>query len=168
MATLPKRVISPWSNKRPSAKLHSRASKKSLYTPLIVVDQLVFPNTTWALLLVIDAAIATSGISIKIALASASVSVCAFPKPKRAPAWIIDPGIMISKLEPKLAICSCSLFCAPPPIAIMAITAATPITMPSIVKIDLSLLTCNARIAMAKFIVDPIMTGTPSFQEMVD
>jgi len=51
-------------------------------------------------------------------------------------------------LLPILAICCWMRYFAPEPIAAVAITAATPITLPNMVSVERSLFTCNARNVM--------------------
>jgi len=55
-----------------------------------------------------------------------------------------------STFDPMAAIWSCACCCAPCPTLTMAITAATPIMMPSMVSADRSLLRAKARIAMRR------------------
>ena len=59
---------------------------------------------------------------------------CASPRPcarrRRSP----SPACRMMRLEPRLLICSSTRACAPAPTAIMVITAATPMMMPSMVR----------------------------------
>ena len=92
--------------------------------------------------------------------ASDSEIVTALPVPMRNPELVRLPGRTMIVLLPMLAIC-CWMRCfAPEPMAAVAITAATPITMPSMVSAERSLLTCSARKAMRMeerkcFMVEP-------------
>jgi hypothetical protein len=78
------------------------------------------------------------------------------PMPPRAPPEVIEPESTMMMLEPRLRICSSTRAWAPPPTAIMTITAATPMMMPSMVNAERILLTRRASRAMrrvaAKFI----------------
>src|ERR1700675_3040164 len=53
-----------------------------------------------------------------------------------------------SRLEPMAAICCCTCCCAPWPSPTMAITAPTPMMMPSMVRMERILLRASARIAI--------------------
>ncbi len=78
---------------------------------------------------------------------------------------------MISiRLEPRFFSCSRTRSCAPPPIANMAITAATPMIMPSMVSIERSLLTRRALSATRRTIsafIGPT-SGNPSWTSGFD
>ena len=69
-------------------------------------------------------------------------------------AW---PGITVSSVVPNAEIRSFTAFCAPLPSAIMAITAATPITMPSIVSSERSLFALSA--PSATLMISPMSIG---------
>ena len=78
----------------------------------------------------------TEGQFSRIASQSAPVSVMPEPAAAATPArWVADERTMIT-LEPMLEIDEAICFEAPPPISIIVITAAMPITMPSIVSSD--------------------------------
>src|SRR5262245_55348615 len=83
-----------------------------------------------------------------MAHASSSVIVSCEPRPWRTPPVLLDPDRTMSRFEPRLWICSAMRACAPEPIETIAITAATPMMMPSIVRMLRSLLTRSARTAM--------------------
>src|ERR1041385_1607411 len=88
------------------------------------------------------------GISFMIAFASAATRLWRPPEPDRAPPRVTVPGKITSRLVPKLAICSCTLFLAPSPMATIAITAPTPMMMPSMVRKERSLFLAKARRAI--------------------
>ena len=81
----------------------------------------------------IGATAASDGTSRAMASASASLNGAA---PELWPGPIRLPGLTISRLLPKLAICSVTLRVAPLPKVTRMITAATPMMMPSIVRIE--------------------------------
>ena len=64
------------------------------------------------------------------------VSVGAEPKPERRPPAVVLPGRTSRRFAPIEEIWEAIRSFAPAPIATMAITAETPMTMPSIVRID--------------------------------
>src|ERR1700693_2085376 len=114
----------------------------------MVVAQLLFPLTTWAPPRTYGAASATSGHCAGMSFASASDSVTALPVPSRTPDLLVLPGVMMMMLLPMLAIWSWMRCVAPEPIDTVAITLATPITMPSMVSAERSLFIVRARNAM--------------------
>ena len=65
---------------------------------------------------------------------SSGVSVVTLPTPKLMPLLVAVPGMTSTTLAPMLEIAFWTAAEEPAPISIMAITAATPITMPSVVK----------------------------------
>ncbi len=87
-----------------------------------------------------------------MARASASTSVLTLPVPARTPPWTLLPGKTIKTLVPKLAICERIVDLAPSPMATMAITAPTPMMMPSMVRNARSLLRARARSAIRNVI----------------
>ncbi len=64
----------------------------------------------------------------------------------------------ISRLVPRLSICRCTAASAPRPILTIAITAATPMTMPSVVNAERSTLRRNARSAASTVMRSSFMT----------
>ena len=58
----------------------------------------------------------------------------------RAPDCVAAPGKIMRKLDPSELICAWTAACAPPPTAIIAMTQATPMMMPSAVRVERSLL----------------------------
>ena len=65
---------------------------------------------------------------------SSTVRVGTDPEPKRIPPLVALPESTMSKLDPMEAICSWMRALAPEPMAIMAMTAPTPMMMPSMVR----------------------------------
>ena len=98
------------------------------------VPQLLPPATTCVPPCTKGAAATTPSISRRIASASSSVSVEAAPAPSRAPPCVTLPGVTMARFAPSERICRSTRLRAPEPIATMAITAATPMTMPSMVS----------------------------------
>src|SRR5207247_25352 len=112
------------------------------------VDQLRLPKTTCPLPFAEGAATCTTWISRAMATASSSVSVYWVPWPRRAPLEVTLPDVAMMRLVPRLSIRSVTLACAPVPTPTMAITAPTPMMMPSIVNALRSLFTRSARRAL--------------------
>src|ERR1700693_5841196 len=110
----------------------------------MVVAQLLFPLTTWAAPRTYGAANATSGHCAGRSVASAWDNVTALPVLSRTPDRLVPPGLMMMMLLPMLAIWSWMRWFAPEPIATVAMTLATPITMPSIVSAERSLFIVSA------------------------
>ncbi len=80
-----------------------------------------------------------------IASKSSGVSVMELPVPKLTPPDAAVPGSTISVLAPMLANESLIALADPAPISTIAITAATPITMPSVVSTARVMFRCSAR-----------------------
>ena len=120
--------------KTPLSTGHCRMIEKSAVVPCTWVLQLASPATTWASVRTPGATASTAGHSRLIASASSGLSVVMLPMPPRAPLAVIVPGITVRVLAPSERICACTAARAPWPIASVAITAATPITMPSTVS----------------------------------
>ena len=72
--------------------------------------------------------------SARIAAASAAVSVVVAPCPCRTGPKPVEPAVTITRLEPALRIWVSMLAWAPLPMAIITMTAATPMIMPSAVS----------------------------------
>ena len=66
----------------------------------------------------------------------------------RMPPRFTVPDCTNSMLDPMAAICCCACCCAPCPTLTMAMTAPTPMMMPSMVSMERSLLRARARMAM--------------------
>ncbi len=73
------------------------------------------------------------------------MSVGCEPKPPRAPPAFVDPDMTMSKLVPMAAKVSSTWLLAPSPMATMAMTAPTPMMMPSAVRKLRNLLRSKAR-----------------------
>src|SRR5262245_59980257 len=80
----------------------------------------------------------------------------------RTPPEVTDPGSSMIKFEPSDLICSSTRACAPAPTAIIVITAATPMMMPSMVSVLRSLFTRRARSAM-RMLASQVMLPPPNF-----
>ena len=78
------------------------------------------------------------------------VSVDTPPQPERTPPEVVAPGMTIKRFVPRLWICFCTAASAPCPMLTMVITAATPMMMPSIVRMERSLLRRSARKAVRR------------------
>jgi hypothetical protein len=87
---------------------------------------------------------------LRIASASSTVKVGTVPDPIRSPPLVELPDRTIRRFDPMLAICSAIWAFAPEPTAIMAITALTPMMIPSVVKAERILLTLSALKAMRR------------------
>jgi len=83
------------------------------------------------------AAVSTVGHSSNIASQSWAVNVITLPNPKLTPALDACPGITITTFDPRLSMLFLIAVDEPFPISIIAITAATPITIPSVVSVAL-------------------------------
>ena len=105
--------------------------------PKTVVRVFLFAYLTWKLPCTPGATSVTSGISRAIACASSSVRFCW--EPVMTPREPRCPGITISRFVPIAENRSRTCFCAPLPIASIAITAPTPMMMPSIARNERSL-----------------------------
>ena len=106
--------------------------------PTTVVRALRLAYLIWALPWTTGAMSATPGTSRAIAWASSSVRFCWRPEATPpVPRW---PGCTISRLVPIALKRSMTCFCAPLPMASIAITAPTPMMIPSIARIERSLL----------------------------
>ncbi len=89
-----------------------------------------------------------SGTSRAIASASAKVMVLALPRPELTPPVRRLPAKTVSKFWPSAATWEVIRVCAPLPTATMATTEATPMIMPSAVRLERILLRRSARRAM--------------------
>ena len=97
-----------------------------------------------------------------MAAASSSVSVTLAPLPILIPPEVTLPDITTMRLLPIELICSWIRSVAPEPTDTMAITAATPIMMPSIVRPERRRFAANAARAMRALSKMFFMAG-PSF-----
>src|SRR4051812_24483872 len=83
-----------------------------------------------------------------MACASSILRVPAPPQPVRMPLAVVLPEKIRMTFSPRLAICASTCAFAPLPMLTMAITAPTPMMIPSAVSADRSLLRRNARPAI--------------------
>src|SRR5688572_3552496 len=97
----------------------------------------------------------TLGTSRLIASRSSTVNVFVpvSPVPLRTPPTFCAPALTKSRLVPMLEICACTEACAPWPMLTMAITADTPMMMPSMVSAARILLRTSARKATRIIII---------------
>jgi hypothetical protein len=72
---------------------------------------------------------------------------------------VVNPGRTIKTLVPRLAICDRMVALAPSPIATIAMTAPTPMMIPSMVRKDLSLFLRSARRAILKVMSHTVASG---------
>src|SRR5262245_3945207 len=94
----------------------------------------------------------------RIASASATVSVLEPPCPPRTVPNRCEPALTVTRFEPTLRICVSIALRAPLPSAIMTITAATPMIIPSAVSMVLIAFRRSARTAMMKVMKMAIST----------
>ncbi len=134
IATLPAPATSVPLNERPAERVQSRTTKWLAVVPLIVVFQLRFSWMTCALPATEPAAARTWGTCSRMASTSPSVSVGRVPALRRTAPCRAVPGLIISTLVPMARICRATWVCAPLPMARTVTTEATPMTMPSIVR----------------------------------
>src|SRR3954452_15567337 len=100
---------------------------------MTLVIQLRSSVITWAFVRNWGATYWTVGTSRWMAARSSQVIVGIDPKPPWAPPEVVDPDMTISRFDP-IAVYDCSTIAlAPSPIATMAMTAATPMMIPSAV-----------------------------------
>src|SRR5215469_11494371 len=85
-----------------------------------------------------------------MASASAAVNVTLEPAPAAAPPLRVLPGMIVSRLVPSPASWLLTDALAPSPSATMAMTAATPMMMPSVVRMLRPLLDRNSATADAQ------------------
>src|SRR5690242_17833645 len=92
-----------------------------------------------------------------IALASSTVRLGALPQPPHMPPPVKLPEKTVTTFCPRLATCASTWDFAPLPMLTIAMTAPTPMMMPSAVRIERSLLRRRAR--RATMIVEPKRMG---------
>src|SRR5215472_707898 len=124
-----------------------RISKYSGVVPVTEVVQLASSLTTDWLDRSVGAAVLLLGTSDRMAARSSFVRVGIEPKPPRTPPEDDDPGRTMRRLVPMAAKACSTCDLAPAPMAIMAMTAPTPMMMPSVVKKERILLRKMARMA---------------------
>ncbi len=111
------------------------------------VFQFMLPATSCDLAFTVGVTIETLGTSRLIASRSSTVSVLVpvSPVPLRTPPTFCAPALTKSRLVPMLSICACTEADAPWPMLTIAITAETPMMMPSMVRAARILLRTRAR-----------------------
>ena len=92
----------------------------------------------------------TPGTSRRIASASSIFNVPALPQPVRTPLAVMLPEKIRITFSPRLAICASTCAFAPLPMPTIAMTAPTPMMMPSTVRTERSLFRRRARKAILK------------------
>src|SRR5271157_1659095 len=121
------------------------------------------PAFTWALVRAMGVLYITAWHCALMALASSSDRRDAVPASERTPPAVNAPGKIMSRLVPRLAIWELIALRAPWPMASMAMTAATPITMPSMVRNDRILFRLMERSAMRRMLSNRIVS-TPCLE----
>src|ERR1051325_8751606 len=131
----------------PVATGHLRMSGYCSLTPVTLVFQFMLPATSCERAFTFGVTIETLGTSRLIASRSSTVSVFVpvSPVPLRTPPTFCAPALTNSRFVPILSICACTDADAPWPILTIAITAATPMMMPSIVNAARILFLTSAR-----------------------
>src|SRR6185437_272776 len=156
--TLVARVTSSGVKLPPRANVQLRMSKYCGSVPVTRVYQFWLSETTCALVPAPGAASAMVGTSCSMALISSFTRVLVAPPPRRIPPLLTLPELMYSRLVPMDAIWFCTCCSAPCPRPTVAITAPTPMMMPSMVSSERILLRVSARIAIRKIASKSIMT----------
>ncbi len=105
-----------------------------MLVPTIEVFQLLFLYVTCCRVEASGSTPARPWTPARIAFASSTVSVDTDPKPWRTPPTFALPGVTVRKLLPSPCICFCTPAVAPWPTETIAITAPTPMSIPSIVR----------------------------------
>src|SRR5690242_14457501 len=131
----------------PLATFHLRMSGYCSLTPCTEVFQFILPATSCARALTAGVTIETLGTSRLMASRSSTVNVFVplSPVPLRTPPTFCAPALTNSRFVPMLSICACTDADAPWPILTIAITADTPMMMPSIVNAARILFRTSAR-----------------------
>ena len=124
-----------------------RMSKYSGDVPVMLVVQFWSSLTIGMLERSVGAAAFTVATSLRMAARSSQVSVGIEPKPPWTPPALVEPGRMMRRFVPIAAKACSTCALAPAPMAIIAMTAPTPMTMPSVVRNARSLLRRMARSA---------------------
>src|SRR5436309_370030 len=112
----------------------------------------------------------TPGTSRRIASASSIFNVPAPPQPVRMPLDVVLPEKIKITFCPRLAICASTCAFAPLPTPTMAITAPTPMMIPSAVSTERILFRRNARsaivnVAMGLTASTPLLTAFPLLRQ---
>ena len=150
---------SVWVNAAPRATGQLRTRRNSGVVPWMEVFQLASSDITCEPARSTGAASRTAESSVWMAFRSSQVSEGSEPAPPMAPPPCEEPLRTMSMLEPMAAkVCSTRAL-APSPMATMAMTAATPMTTPSPVRKERSLLRARARSATRSVMIQ--LTGAP-------
>src|ERR1039457_1623844 len=118
----------------------------------MLVYQVRLPLTTWQDCGFPELMSETAESSSRIAAPSVARRLVALPMPDRTPLKRIVPGSTTRRFVPRLSSCALRAARAPSPTASMAIRAATPMKMPSIVSAERSLLRLMPRPAASNAI----------------
>ena len=127
-----------------------RMSKYSGDVPVMLVVQFWSSLTMAALERSDGAAALMLSRSVRMAARSSHVSVGIDPNPPRTPPELVEPDCRMRMFVPMAAKACSTWALAPAPMAIMAMTAPTPMTMPNVVRNARSLLRKMARKATRK------------------
>src|SRR5215813_3494017 len=143
----------------PVATGHLRMSGYCSLTPVTPVFQFMLPATSCERAFTFGVTIETLGTSRLIASRSSTVNVLVpvSPVPLRTPPTFWAPALRKSRLVPMLSICACTEAEAPWPMLTIAITAATPMIIPSIVNAARILFRTSARNATFTIIIKSII-----------
>jgi hypothetical protein len=109
------------------------------------VNQFWFPAATCVVETTSSLTLITPGTSRRIASASSIFNVPAPPQPVRIPLDVVLPEKIKITFSPRLAICASTWALAPLPIPTMAMTAPTPMMIPSAVSTERILFRRSAR-----------------------
>src|SRR5713101_3923965 len=132
-------------NADPACTGQLRMPKKFGVVPWIVVFQFWFWYTTCTRLITAGAASRISDTSRRMAFMSSMVSVFTAQEPRRAPPGRLLPAEMKTAFVPMLWMPCWTRYSAPCPMLTVAITAPTPMMIPSMVSDDRSLFRASAR-----------------------
>ena len=135
-------------NMAPAETGQSRTPRYSGATPEMVVDQLRPLAMAWALVQTSGLMATMSRTSSLIASASCRVMLAALPSPELTPAERLLPAKTSRRFWPRAETSPWILLRAPLPTATMATTEATPMMMPSAVRMERSLFRRSARKAI--------------------
>ena len=131
-------------------------------TPCTCVCQLAVEESTCVRVLMPGDTAETPLISDRMALASSGTSVVTAPWPVRTPPKFMEPALTVTMLVPRLETCDSMDARAPPPIAIITITAATPMMIPSEVSAERNRFLPMASKAVCTVLDAVVMAPSPS------
>src|SRR5262245_50430585 len=103
-----------------------------------------------------------------MALASSGVNVTMLPEPKLTPPLAAAPGMIKRLLAPILSMVFFTAVLVPWPISVMAMTAATPMTMPSVVNAERMTLRPKACKAIRQVFQRYLMTNALARYQSMD